>query len=214
MLAATLAVIVLTVALFGVLTLAHRTPGSPAKVLDRSKIGLSHLSMVSASEGWAIGNMNGQDYQGVILHYHNGQWHWVADPYDAGILSSIFMVSATDGWIVSYKGIILHYTGGRWVKVPSPVTSALGSVSMVSPTEGWAMGYSILHYQQGVWTQVSDPAPTSFIYSIAMRSHDEGWAVGNTIMHYTAGQWQVVPGPDISPHLTLFDVAMVASTVG
>jgi hypothetical protein len=57
--------------------------------------------MVSATEGWAVGD-------DVILHYSGGQWIQVGDP-SSSVLASVAMVSATDGWVVGWSGTILHY---------------------------------------------------------------------------------------------------------
>src|SRR5579885_1608541 len=151
-LVAALAVVLLAVAIFGFFALAPRKASSPVIVLDRSKITLVSISMLSTSEGWAVGMTNGNTLQGIILHYHQGSWWQVDAPAGAGALRSVFMLSATDGWIVGDKGTILHYTGGRWVQVRSPVTTDLGSVFMSSTTDGWAAGDALLHYHNGAWT--------------------------------------------------------------
>ncbi len=209
--AAALVIVLLAATLFGVFTLAHRGTSSPPSILDRSKIALLSISMVSASEGWAVGTTNGTDVKGVILHYHQGRWWQVSNPYDTGELRSVDMLSATDGWIVGDKGTILRYQSDRWVKVKSPVSTALGSVSMLSPEEGWAMGQDILHYHNGVWSLVSGPQH-GFIFSVEDSSLSGGWAVGGggTVLQYTAGQWQAMSAPKID----LNSVAMIASNVG
>lgn len=69
--------------------------------------GLFGVSMLSLSEGWAVGN------QGVILHYRNGTWTRVRSP-TARPLYDVQMVSAGEGWAVGDQGVILHDQDGSW----------------------------------------------------------------------------------------------------
>ena len=130
-------------------------------------------------------------------------------PYMPGskdILSSIYMVSADEGWAVgrSFLGagtgdsIILHYTGGRWNRVmgvPNIQQLQAGSIDlaqvvMVSATEGWAVGtlgdYNgnpsglILHYTGGRWSVQQTIAHAS-LTGLAMTSASDGWAVGGIV---------------------------------
>lgn len=70
------------------------------------------------------------------------------DPCHAD-LSSVDMLSSTDGWAVGYDGAILHWDGSSWTKVASPTDKSLGSIKMVSTSDGWAVGRSgtILHWE-------------------------------------------------------------------
>jgi photosystem II stability/assembly factor-like uncharacterized protein len=210
-LAATLVIMLLAVTIFGITRLLPTQPANTPRLVDLRNTALLSISMISSAEGWAVGTTNGNDAQGVILHYHQGRWWQVANPYDTGELRSVFMLSASDGWIVGDKGTILHYTGGKWVKVKSPVSTALGSVYMSSSDEGWAMGQDILQYDRGDWSVVNGPKH-GFIFSVEDSSLTGGWAVGGggTVLQYTGGQWQAVPAPKID----LYSVAMIASNVG
>ena len=58
------------------------------------------------------------------------------------ILSSVFMVSADDGWAVGSGGTIIRWDGTEWSTVTSPTTVFLYSVFMVSADDGWAVGNS------------------------------------------------------------------------
>ncbi len=68
---------------------------------------LSAVAMVSATEGWAVGQ------EGVIAHYHNGAWARVRSPTNQA-LQSIVMLSPTEGWAIGNNGTILHYQSGVW----------------------------------------------------------------------------------------------------
>jgi hypothetical protein len=128
-------------------------------------------------------------------------------PYAPGpkdILSSIYMVSADEGWAVgsSFLGagardnLMLHYSGGQWKQVSGgpdnqslhATYSALSQVVMLSATEGWAVGSyednaqqssaQILHYTGGRWL-VQATIPNIGLSGLAMVSASEGWAVGS-----------------------------------
>jgi len=66
------------------------------------------ISMVSSSEGWAVGA------GGTILHDSGGHWQAVTSPTPF-TLRGIFMLSASEGWAVGVQGTILHFTHGEWV---------------------------------------------------------------------------------------------------
>src|SRR5690348_15100014 len=112
--------------------------------------------MVSPEEGWAVGstqpNLNAPHTRRtddptthfldpVLLHYQQGRWDEVPFPAFTALqvygtytpdmaLSSISMVSATEGWAVGSTvlpstphrlvdgltfGVLLHYHAGQWV---------------------------------------------------------------------------------------------------
>lgn len=107
------------------------------------------LSMVSATDGWAVGtaqanssDSNGNPTQaGVILRYHNGAWE-KAQTLPGADLRTVSMSSASDGWIggtvtalsTGYPSMqngkpqqitvnvprLLHYANGQWVEVSAP----------------------------------------------------------------------------------------------
>jgi photosystem II stability/assembly factor-like uncharacterized protein len=169
-LAATLVIILLAVAIFGIPGLFPGLHKSAAQLPNLSGITLTSISMVSANEGWAVGSPNrslqnvppptGSRSNGpsIILHYHNGQWTEQALPAELSnpqgdyVLRSVSMVSATEGWAVGStvlpanvdgvtEGILLHYTGGRWTRVTNaPLGAQLLRVVMRSATDGWIVG--------------------------------------------------------------------------
>lgn len=120
-------------------------------------------------------------------------------------LSSVAMISATDGWAFgsSLKDgcLVLHYDGESWKRSAGSACASVTSISMVSADDGWALatasGYSnsqteeILHYTHGAWqVQTTFPVPTAAtpqvdwpqqwydLTSMAMTSPTDGWAVG------------------------------------
>lgn len=118
-------------------------------------------------------------------------------------LTSVAMVSATDGWAFgsSLKDgcLVLHYDGDSWKRSVGSACASVMSISMVSADDGWALATAyddsqtqeILHYTHGSWqVQTTFPVPTSatpqsdwpqqwyLLRSIAMTSPTDGWAVG------------------------------------
>jgi hypothetical protein len=127
-------------------------------------------------------------------------------------LSTVAMVSATDGWAFGtsvHNGcLVLHYDGQSWKRRAGSACGYVSSISMVSADDGWALaiGYDpanasqeILHYTHGAWqVQTTFPTPNqatpqanqgqewSTLRSIGMVSPTEGWAVGATEHQPTA----------------------------
>lgn len=163
------------------------------------------ISMVSANDGWAVGENN------TILRYQAGSW----TSYNlAGILNlstdekfdliEVKMVSANDGWAVGQyvkqpqdandspiiESAILRYENGQWRdwndRQGTPVDPVLGSVALediyiVSDTEIWAVGTgtpagAILLFDGTTWDIVDVPT-THSLHAIEANS-EEIWGVG------------------------------------
>lgn len=162
---------------------------------------LTDLSMVSATDGWAVGAIRDANDDGaassLIVHFANCRW--TVDPFKVqqGWLGSISMVSATDGWAVGTSNafsqqLVLHYSGGAWhqVTLPSQYQSAtsLTEVRMYSAHDGWIVGggikdahglapaESLLHYANGAWSQVT--APFGMIDDVAPVGPNDAWITG------------------------------------
>ncbi len=202
---------------------ATATAGMEARFRqDARSAKLDAVHMLSATEGWAIG-------ENVILHYTGGEWVPQRIPdtmpgvHGTHGLRDIYMLSGSDGWIVGgnpasngaieyNEAFILHYDGTQWSTVGELPEDGKGytltAVDMVSPTEGWAVGNNtILHYTtpsnggtegagggRGRWEKVKSPGDENYaLYDIKMVSADEGWATGGSgIMHYKDGTWSEV----------------------
>ena len=163
------------------------------------------ISMVSASDGWAVGSFP--------AHYDGQSWQEVAELRDAS-LNSVFMLSASEGWAVG-SGDFFHYHGGSWERVRGAVKAR--SVFMVSAEQGWAVGEAdrIAEYKDGSWTASQVPADSP-VYSVSMVSADEGWAVGgggglsgpvSVMLHYVKGQWLSTTAPSSQPLTSVFMVS-------
>lgn len=147
--------------------------------------------------GWAVGDagtivvVGGQPVQGA----------------PAASFQSVYLSSATDGWIVgcssggcgsgSGEPVLAHWNGGSYTRgtVFGPA-SDLYSVFMVSSSEGWAVGGTgtnpvILHYTGGTWTTMPVPVSGVILRSVFMTDSNNGWAVGDNgvTLRYSGGSW-------------------------
>jgi hypothetical protein len=179
--------------------------GCRANGSDCPAITLRSISMVSATDGWAVGNSvlppnaDGITF-GVVLHYTGGRW--VFDRLLGSELSSVFMRTASDGWMVSEGSSrgsdsntpVFHYNGNAWTPVNDPAfTSVLPqTIVALSATNVWLDGTDfsgrgfdgdapevILHYDGSRWSRQSTDLANARIYGLALVSPGEGWAVGS-----------------------------------
>jgi hypothetical protein len=171
---------------------------------------LESIAMVSADEGWAVGDGG---YAAVvpsafILHYSGGKWTKFDSLSDAE-LYAVQMLSPTDGWAIgagdwgsgegATSGILLHYDGTSWSPAQVPNVGGLSSLDMLSATDGWATGVdTILHYDGQRWSVFQQ---VQGVYDLSMDSVSDGWAIGfinyttnhtsssNVIWHYDGSKW-------------------------
>ena len=140
-------------------------------------------------------------------------------------LTSIAMVSTTDGWAIDNNAptssSLLRYTGNDWRLYQFPTTSlsyrpTLIALTMLSPNDGWAVGNDIMRYHNGVWAEDPEGSallkadPTVMLSSIAMASPDDGWAIGGQstqtatvpfILRYHQGHWTTTTIPALMKEL-------------
>jgi hypothetical protein len=168
---------------------------------------LNDVQMLSATDGWAVGDREPAEgkRQALILHFENGQWKEQHFTIPNTSLSWIDMDSPTDGWAGGVfepgnAGFLLHYTNGKWTQVATPDGLMVSQIHMLSPDEGWAVEVRLgdgqhmpafypLHYSGGKWTRVS--SGDNATAAISMLSSSEGWAAGEggVIEHFQNGAW-------------------------
>jgi|GEM_PF-1890238 hypothetical protein len=255
-------VIALSVAVFGVIgpqLRGHRGAGPQAKTTatpapcatSQLKAHLPQygsvrsISMVSARDGWAVGdiwNPNGTTApRTLILHFQDCQWTPIASSIPTAELNQISMVSANEGWAVGSTDmpdpitdngqkrndwltdrlIVLHYSNGQWqqASVPGDAQMIEAQVQMTATGEGWmlvdhgkthptpytiAEGYTLLHYQNGVWTpqSMSFDVPSMLLFGFSVTPDGTCWLAGydtnspwgGVIATYQNGQWQTWKG--------------------
>lgn len=168
---------------------------------------LRSLSMISPTEGWVVGNTvlrPGSDgaTTGIVLHYTGGQW--VLDSLRDAALFSVFMRTASDGWIVGegqsgWSGSqgnapVFHYTSSAWTPVNDPALAHISAQTLValSATNVWLAGIAIsgsgfdgndpeeiLHFNGNQWVREQTDLANSRLSALAMLSPTQGWAVGS-----------------------------------
>lgn len=175
-------------------------------------------SAPNPNAGFAVGGSAGS---ATALAWSGVAWSTATSGLSpsAGKLTSVFLVSSTEGWAVDDSGGIWHWSGpvglgGGWSMSLSAIYG-LKSIFMSSVSDGWAVGVNgiIYHYSSGGWTLSSTVGAT--LNSVFMLTSTEGWAVGNggRIYHYLGGSWT---GP-VSPSSTSNDlrsVFMISQTEG
>lgn len=199
---------------------------APAFV-PQGKTDLMSIAMVSPTEGWAVGNFQGEQPEGapygVIWHYHDGRWTQTAQLADE-YLNGVAALPDGEAWAVGSDNTILHEQGGTWTLVHRDsldFTSVLTKVAMVSPTEGWAIGYSskpnqsggmIWHWSQGKWIQLPQVTRNGLLQLSALPD-GEAWAVeiDEIILHERGGIWSQMA--DFSQY-GLDDIVMLSPTEG
>ncbi len=180
-----------------------------------SAMSLQSVSMVSADEGWAVGNISGSPST-LLMHYHKGQWTILPKP--AGLdnhseISNVAMVSASDGWALasmpipigdryhSYRpgGVFLHYDGAAW-KVASPVLPvAVGhdpsALLMLSASNGWATAEDkAFHYDGTAWREVTALTDQHLGWgpAISATGPNDVWiesGIAETMLHFDGTTW-------------------------
>ncbi|MGO8950984.1 MAG: zf-HC2 domain-containing protein [Ktedonobacterales bacterium] len=140
------------------------------------------VSMVSATDGWAVGTT--ANAKPLVLHYTDGQWQQVSLPEIAnttGIVTGMMvrMTSSGDGWMLinggkshinpytaKYAYTLLHFQNGSWTLVPLTFDTSgaliFTDIAALTPDDCWVVGYgtgsgtssdfAVAHYQNGVWT--------------------------------------------------------------
>ncbi|MCK4256864.1 hypothetical protein KAX35_08250 [candidate division WOR-3 bacterium] len=141
---------------------------------------LYSVFFVDENNGWVSGHICGIEPYDNFAHYDGTEWEVIQSPIGL-MYSSLYFLSADDGWCVGYG--IAHYDGDEWSAVVD--SGHFSSVHFISPNDGWAVGYKlILHYDGSEW--IVDESPEKMLYSVYFVSENEGWAVGSegVILHY------------------------------
>lgn len=122
--------------------LAWSTETSPPGV--SGVIQLNAVQALTSTNVWAVGN------GGTIIHRDGAGWSIVPSPVTDD-LNSLYMLSATEGWIVGADDatgspILLYWDGLGWSRVypiptaPRVANDDMWDVWMVGSQDGWAVG--------------------------------------------------------------------------
>jgi hypothetical protein len=148
-----------------------------------ANIGFRSIAMLSAHDGWALGNSS--EGTSIILHYDGSQWQRMPLPLPlvaGGSINSLEMLSDQEGWLTVSNvsgqfdfSTLYHGVNGVWKSV------SLGyvlpeRVVPFAPGEAWIVGIQgeLLLYRDG--TIVSfDQLPADIGANISMLTSQDGW---------------------------------------
>lgn len=180
----------------------------------KGNIGLNSLSMASATEGWASGELNpyeapnGTPQYAVLFHLLNGQWSRLPQTYLDARLTSLSMDSPTDGWAVSpypIRGsshpLVLHYTGSAWQPVDVPALDAV-----LQPTAMYPEGHSIDDLSVKMFG-----AQAGWMFAPTYRDPDDPEGPRTLVLRFESGRWTQIPGPAITNAIDLFGFSAVSA---
>ena len=115
---------------------------------------LNSVNMISATDGWAVGNVLGAWAGAVTQRWAFFRWdgaNWIrvavnTPGVNALTLQEVTCVHANDCWAVGNAGARLHWDGAVWTAVTVPaVAQNLFSVSVIGarqrPQAGWQEDY-------------------------------------------------------------------------
>ena len=153
---------------------------------------LNDVSVVSASDIWAVGGSSRGSRVGNVLieHWDGSSWSIVSGtqpPDSVASLSGVAALSANDVWAVgssvignaASKTLTEHWDGSTWTVIPSPSIDVIGAypadnqlvdVVAVAPNDVWAVGTAT--------TIISGEALT---------------------LHWDGTQWTIVRNPGMKP---------------
>lgn len=165
---------------------------------------LTAVSVVSASDIWAVGNDYYSPGLTVIEHWNGTQWKVVPSPNvrkEENELYAVAAVSTNDVWAVGdhypsrgfHKTLIEHWNGTKWsiVSSPSPgeYENDLYGIAAVSASDVWAVGSHsantngptlVEHWNGKTWSVVSSPnvGDGNYLTGLVAVSANDVWAVG------------------------------------
>jgi hypothetical protein len=178
----------------------HPTPSSAAPVGSPCDTygGLTGITVVSATDVWAVGDA-------TTCHYDGRFWTEIPSPQPRGEyneigypLQDVSAASPSDIWAVGARVIddpftvywdtlAEHWDGAHWTRVTEiPVGQILLGVDAVASNDVWAVGRDdygplIVHYDGSSWSRVPTPEANHAgeLAGVDSAAPDDLWAAGN-----------------------------------
>ena len=193
-------------------------PGAPGRdlyavhVADTDGDGVDDL-------GFAIGQ------NAFILQYDGSNWSKIFE--GGNNLRSVFIVSASEAWIIGDAGDFYRWNGSTWTKIFPAIGGGaqLRGLYMLDTDqdgdadEGWAVGKydrAIRYTSASGWVDT----PTSgvgHLNSVAMFATDDVWvaADGGRLVHWNGSQWtKHDPPSNMNKHLKSIAIFEIPSIAG
>lgn len=199
--------------------------------LDLEHSTLNGLHMVSAGEGWIVGENSGY---ALILRYHDG--HWLPEPLTVagGSLRAVAFADARHGWAVgsqpldaaasspipstptlASQALILRYQDGHWLRLipPRAIIGTLTAIRLVAADDWWALNYqgeasvlNLVHYTRGAWSLLPLPSQVTDAHGLAVAGPDDVWVgVAGGVVH-VHGETVEQPASGINANLLALDL--------
>jgi photosystem II stability/assembly factor-like uncharacterized protein len=171
------------------------------------------VDMVSALEGWAVGE------SGTILHTSDGGRSWAPQQSSAGEgLWGVRFIDGSHGWAVGNGAWYTTDGGLNWLKGQGPQGS-LYAVDFVDVSNGWAVGNGgqLWKTTNGGknWTWLDTTGTNENLLALDFVTRSRGWIVGidGTILRTTNGgsSWQKQPNGSAQ---YLAGVSFISATEG
>ncbi|MCB9230890.1 MAG: T9SS type A sorting domain-containing protein [Bacteroidia bacterium] len=169
---------------------------------DTSYSAFRDVFFIDENEGWVTVNNEKAEF-GSIYHTTDGGSSWDVEVLQH-IPSSIWMLSATEGYVGTDSGYVYHTTDGGqyWDLLGTIVVRVTDIFFPAGATDGYIAGTG------GVLCKINDqgliPIVTNYggpIYTVKFPDPSHGWwAGGGAMKRYTNGAWngdQTIPGSDI-----------------
>jgi hypothetical protein len=154
-----------------------------------SNVQFSSISMVSNTNGWAVGTEVvpvTHQQRSSIWHWDGTQWQDFPHPtivYQAGsmhyILEEVAALDVATAWAATTGlNTFLRWNGSTWSLVNSPI-GGRPSIAVNTPGDAWAVGDQgvIVHWDGAAWTRVPSPIGET-LTGVSTSSVSDAWAVG------------------------------------
>ena len=176
----------------------------------------TELTMLSATDGWAVAPRNGTGGPSTFFRWDGSQWTENQAGIGATITSMDFR-STDDGWAAGNASCcgakFFHWDGTSWTEGDYlHLDWPASDIALLSDGDGWAVGSTIARKSGNSWAVYGSPVSES-LTAISMVSATDGWIVGNagTILRWNGSAWSTVTSPTSED---LRDVEMVQGDHG
>ena len=172
------------------------------------RVALQDVAMVSASEGYAVGDL------GTIIEWDGSRWQRADSGFQNQPLLAVAAPAPGDAWAVKYDGVLLHREpDGSWIEFPAPHIERPVDIAFASSTRGMVVGRGgALELRDGLWRVA--PGPRQSFISVAWgesAGNALAFAVsGNGLWRYDGNGWQAVTAPGLPVALTELNFNRVA----
>jgi len=190
--------------------------------------GLTGITVLSASDIWAVGNA-------TTCHYDGSSWTYVPSPQPHGDeigypLEDVSGSSPTDVWAVGaraieydetvvFSSIAEHWDGSQWTLVTDVPGQILYGVEALAPKNVWAVGSDsfgplIVHYGGSGWKTTPTPEQgRGGQLSAIDRVRSRLWAAGSYSPDHESSRTLVTTAPSTREGAVVGSTAVAGATI-